>query len=134
MRTRIRKRPRPPEIGGLETKVLTHIWSVPEDTDAQSLCEALAAHSVSLSTIQTTLKRLHRKGLLARRRVGHAFLYRAAVTREGLISEMIEDMTHRLAQGDLEPVISGFFDLIDRANPALRDQLPNIARSDDEET
>jgi len=119
----MRKGPKAPEIGDLETKVLAHIWAASEPVNAHSLLEALTGHSASLSTIQTTLKRLHRKGLLSRQRLGHAYYYKAAVSREELISMMIEDVTHRLAGGDLEPVICGFFDLIDRTDPALRGSL-----------
>ena len=125
---------RAPPLGVLEIKVLGAIWDAPEDTNAQGLLDALTGHSVSLSTIQTTLKRLHRKGLVSRQRVGHAYVYRPAVSREALISLMLEDVTHRLAGGDLETVISGFFDLIDRTDPDLRTSLGsrNKPQPDDE--
>ncbi len=112
-----------PEIGELETKVLGLVWAAPEPVNAQGLCDALAQNSVSLNTIQTTLKRLHRKGLLSRERIGHAYFYTSAVTREELISRMIEGVSYRLAEGNLEPVIAGFFDLIDRTDPSIRSSL-----------
>lgn len=123
MRKLIRRTPKAPEIGALETRVLSLVWQAKEPINTQFLHEALVQDSVSLSNVQTTLKRLHRKGLLSRERIGHAFYYKAAVTREDLISRMIEDVSLRLAEGNLEPVISGFFDLIDRTDPALRSRL-----------
>lgn len=120
---RIRRFSKAPPIGGLEVKVLTCTWDSDDDVSAQSLHDALQDQGVSLSTIQTTLKRLHRKGLLSRSRIGHAFHYRAAVRREELISRMIEDVSFQLAEGDLQPVLSGFFDLIDKTDPDLRARM-----------
>ena len=47
---------------------------------------------------------------------------------EQLISMLIGDVTQRLAEGELEPVISGFIELIDSTDPKLLDQLEDCAK------
>ena len=83
----------------------------------------LEKRRISLSTIQATLERLHRKGLLTRVKVSRAFRYSAAVTRGRLIGVLIRDLTHSIAAGELEPVISGFVELVGDAQPELLEQL-----------
>lgn len=47
----------------------------------------------SLNTIQSTLDRLFKKGLLSREKQGHAFHYQAAVERDTFIGQLIRDVT-----------------------------------------
>jgi predicted transcriptional regulator len=112
-----------PTLGALEIAVLRAMWASAEPADARGLHELLAARRISLSTIQATLERLHRKGLLARAKLGRAYWYSAAVTQSGLIRTLIRDVTERLAAGELEPVISGFVELVRDEEPELLDRL-----------
>jgi len=111
-----------PPLGELEIAVLRHLWSAGQ-VDARSVLTTLAARGITLSTVQATLERLHRKGLLERSKVGRAYRYRAAVTQSQLIGALIRNLSQQLAAGELEPVISGFVDLVGEANPELLDAL-----------
>ena len=44
----------------------------------------------TLNTIQSTLDRLYKKGLLRREKQGHAFHYQAAMDRQAFIGKLIE--------------------------------------------
>lgn len=116
-----------PELGALELQVLKCLWSSQEPVDARRVHAALAARRISLSTVQATLERLHRKALLARSKAGRAYLYSAAVSRETLIGELIRNVAERLADGELEPVISGFVELVGDSDPKLLDDLQATA-------
>ena len=116
-------RQKAPELGALELQALKCLWSATQPLDARTVHAALAARSISLSTVQATLERLHRKGLLARIKVGRAYLYSASVSRESLIGALIRNVANRLADGELEPVISGFVELVGDSDPKLLDEL-----------
>lgn len=117
------KRSRTPELGALELEVLRQLWDCSESLDAHSVRIALSARPVSLSTVQATLERLHRKRFLNRTKIGRAYFYEAALSRERVIGSMIRDVAERLAEGELEPVISGFVDFVCDADPELLDEL-----------
>ena len=55
-----------PILGALEIAVLQCLWTAPGDLDARSLHDALAERRITLSTVQATVERLHRKGLVGR--------------------------------------------------------------------
>jgi len=111
-----------PALGKLEVAVLQCLWAAPGELDAQALHDELAERKITLSTVQATVERLHRKGLVERVKVSRAYRYRAAVTRGRLIGALIHDLSRQLAAGELDPVVSGFMDLAD-ANPELLDKL-----------
>jgi predicted transcriptional regulator len=59
-------------LGELESAVLERLWSAgPEDVKA--VHQAVGARrGITLNTVQSTMERLYRKGLLARDKVSHA--------------------------------------------------------------
>ena len=118
-----------PALGDLEVQILERLWAASEPVDARGVLAALAGRRISLSTVQATLERLHRKGLLARQKVSRAFVYSASVSRERLIGTLINDLAQRLAAGELEPVISGFVDLVGEADPELLLRLESTAKA-----
>jgi predicted transcriptional regulator len=123
MRFRKHTRRVPVALGNLEVAVLRELWRVGADVDARGVLEALAERRITLSTIQATLERLSRKGLLERTTVGRAYRYRAAVTQSTLLAGLIGNLARQVAAGELEPVISGFVELVGDASPELLDVL-----------
>ncbi len=123
-----------PVLGGLELAVLKRLWDLGDredpgtDVDARRMHEGLAERSISLSTIQATLERLTRKGLVSRAKRSRAYFYRAAVSREQLLSRLFGELTRNLAEGELAPAISGFIDLVGESDPQLLEQLEADAR------
>lgn len=113
----------PSALGDLEVAVLQAIWAAAGDVDARSVLTMLAERGITLSTVQATLERLSRKRLLKRTKVGRAYRYRAAVSRASLIAGLISELTQQIAAGELEPVISGFVELVGRSGPELLERL-----------
>jgi predicted transcriptional regulator len=102
---------------------MNHLWSG-ADGEAKAVHAALGKRrGITLSTIQSTLKRLFEKGLLARDKVSHAHVYRARATREdfhrGLLGELVGD----LMNGQADAVVSAFVDLAERAGPEHLERL-----------
>lgn len=96
------------QLGDLEIAVLERIWAGGEH-DARALHVELGQQrGISLSTIQSTLERLHRKGLLARRKVSHAYVYESAMARSELMARIVDGVLNRFDGGPSESLIAAF--------------------------
>ena len=78
-RKRLFKQQMPP-LGTRELDVMKILWRE-GDLSAQQTLEILGNGSISLSTMQSTLERLHRKGLVERSKSGRLYLYTAEIGR-----------------------------------------------------
>jgi predicted transcriptional regulator len=108
---------RAPQLGELEAAVMNHVWSRGEG-DAKSVHAALGKRrGITLNTIQSTLKRLFEKGLLARDKVSHAHVYRAGRSREEFHRGLLGELAGELMHAHPEAVVSAFVDLTERAGP-----------------
>ena len=67
-------------LGALEREVMAIVWDRGE-VNVRDTCARLSS-PVAYTTVMTTMDRLFKKGLLARRKVGRAFVYRATATKE----------------------------------------------------
>ena len=104
-------RQRTPALGDRELAVLNVLWhSAPQS--AQQVLDAMPDQKLSLSTIQSTLERLHRKNVLSRRKQARSFLYEPLMDRQALISSLLRDIVEDIAGGDLAPMVSGFMDVL----------------------
>jgi predicted transcriptional regulator len=113
-------------IGELEKAILEHLWSV-------GAAHAKAVHStigtqrgITLSTIQSTLERLHDKGLLSRGKVSHAYVYVPKVQREELMGRIIEDVMAAFADGKSQPMLSALIDFAARVDEKNLDRLERL--------
>lgn len=100
-----------PDLGTRELSVLEVLWEQDALT-CQAALERLPDADLSLSTVQSTFERLHRKDLVTREKVGRCYVYRALVTRENIISRLMHDIAESLTDGDAAPMVSGFLDYL----------------------
>ncbi len=102
---------------------MNHLWLGGEG-EAKSVHTALGKRrGITLNTIQSTLKRLYEKGLLARDKVSHAHVYAPAVTREAFHRGLIGGLVEGLLKEHTESVVTAFVDLAERAGPETLDRL-----------
>jgi predicted transcriptional regulator len=115
-----------PYLGALELAVLEALW-LQGALDAKTTHRSVGERrGISLNTVQSTLERLFRKGLLVRRKVSHAFLYTPAVQREELMGQLIGEVVETLSAGRPEPMLAAFVDLaakVDEENLARLERL-----------
>lgn len=108
---------RPPLLGTLESAVMEHLWKG-GDGEAKAIHKSLGARrGITLNTIQSTLKRLFEKNLLAREKVSHAHVYRPHVSREEFQRSALGELVAELMRGEAEAMVSAFVELTDRAGP-----------------
>jgi len=99
-----------------ELEVIETLWQQGPLTSLTAL-QHLESAGITLSTVQSTLERLHRKQLVNREKHGRAFVYTAALSRENMISNIMRDIADSLTDGDTAPMVSGFLDYLDNEQP-----------------
>jgi len=97
-------------MGALERSVMSLAWQRAE-ISVRDTCEKLGS-SVAYTTVMTTMDRLFKKGLLDRRKVGRAFVYRAVATQQQLENA----------------VLSSLVDAVSEQDRALLDELERLVR------
>jgi predicted transcriptional regulator len=116
-------------LGPLEREVMTLAWEQPE-ISVRECCERLGSR-VAYTTVMTTMDRLFKKGLLARRKAGHAFVYRAMATRqemEGAVAtELVQSLLRRDGSEPL-PILSFLVDAVSERDRALLAELERLVR------
>jgi predicted transcriptional regulator len=116
-------------LGVLEREVMSVVWSRGE-ISVREACGRLGA-AVAYTTVMTTMDRLFKKGLLARRKVGRAFVYDATATREELEGAVATELVHSLLQrhgGEPLPILSSLVDAVSDRDRALLDELERLIR------
>lgn len=117
---------RPPLLGELESAVMAHLWQGREG-DAKSVHQKLGRRrGITLNTVQSTLKRLYEKGLLAREKVSHAHVYSVRVTREQFHRGLLDQLIGGLMHDGAEAMVAAFVDLADRAGPSTLARLEQL--------
>lgn len=82
------------------------------------------------NTVQSTLDRLHRKGLAERDKVGRAYVYRASVSQREWVVRTLEavlgDLPHH---GGPNLLLSAFIDLAERTGTEQLEELERLVRA-----
>ena len=121
---------RMPSLGSRELDVLEVLWQT--ESECLSALDVLnklpqtthaSAHCISINTVQSTLERLVKKGLLKRAKSGRAFYYHAIVRKQELIGGLISDIAKDMTHGDMGLMMSGFMDFVSHEDPDLSEKL-----------
>ena len=116
-------------LGSLEREVMAVVWNH-DEISVRDACAQLGS-SVAYTTVMTTMDRLFKKGLLARRKVGRAFVYRATATREELEGAVATELVQSLFErpgGAALPILSSLVDAVSDRDRALLDDLERLIR------
>ena len=89
-----------------ELEVLKTLWDVgPETVRAVNAALRSQGRRWAYTTVQTLLQRLESKGFVACERSGAAHVFRAAVSRDGLVSRRLRDLADQLCGGTASPLL-----------------------------
>ncbi|MBM95983.1 MAG: hypothetical protein CMI09_09090 [Oceanospirillaceae bacterium] len=116
-----RRHSRTPNLGEREMAIMEVLWHAGPQS-AQSIQQTLD-DPISLSTVQSTLERLHRKQLLERQKNGRAYVYQALLQKADLVACLLSDIATDLGDADSQVLVAGFMDYLDGTAPDARGQL-----------
>jgi predicted transcriptional regulator len=107
--------------------VMTIVWDEGE-ISVRDACQRLGS-AVAYTTVMTTMDRLFKKRLLARQKVGRAFVYRAAASRDELEGAVATELVQSLLQRNRDeplPILSSLVDAVSDRDRALLDELERL--------
>jgi predicted transcriptional regulator len=116
-------------LGQLEHEVLKELWRRGE----MSVREVHLAFDerAAYTTLMTTLDRLHKKGLLNRRKQRRAFFYSPRVSQtefeQGIREDLLDGLLSRSAEG-VEPILSCIVEKVSERDRALLDELDRLVK------
>lgn len=111
------------QLGHLEKQVLHYLWQHKVADVKQVYAFFAKQRGGSLNTIQSTLERLFKKGLLSREKKGHAYHYQAKVERHDLIAQLIKNVTNDFITEDENSVVAAFSSISSELDEAQLDKL-----------
>jgi predicted transcriptional regulator len=115
-------------LGHLETQVMEILWSGGE-SNVREVAQLLQ-RPLAYTTVMTTLDRLFKKGLLARRKEDRAFVYSPKYSRGEWDEKRTGELITRLLAPDRssELLISCLVDAVGRHDATLLDELERKIR------
>jgi len=117
-------------LGPLETRVLEALWGAARPVTVRHVQQLFP--DLAYTTLMTTLDRLHRKGVVERRRLGRAFAYQPRCSRDELLGELVSGhVTDFLgASGTSTAILSTLVRAVGRRDAALLDELDALVQAE----
>lgn len=113
-------------LGDLEKAVLEDLWRHKAGDVKEVYGRVGVPRSISLNTVQSTLQRLHRKALLDREKISHAYVYTLGVQRAELVGAMISNLIASLGPNSTAPVLAAFVEFAARQDPSNLDYIVEL--------
>lgn len=128
-----RREPReavPPSLHELESEVMEDVWSAGEST-VREVMERLnrrTSKQRAYTTYMTIMARLHKKGVLDRRRDGKTDIYAPRLSREQFMASRAKSEVEELVAQYGDVALSHFARQFASLDPARRRALQRLAR------
>lgn len=117
-----------PRLGELELAVLEHLWNEDDGNVHETHAAVGQRRGISPNTVGSALERLHKKGLLSRRKVSHAYRYRATIDRETFRARRVIEAAGGLRALGKRGVLAAFVDLVADSDQAALVELERLVR------
>lgn len=109
-------------LGKLEIQVLEFLWAYGDASVKTTFEQVGIPRGVTQNTVQSTLERLHKKGMLSRTKTGHAFVYAPLLSRTNLLGTLISSVLGRFST-DRHSSALAFIDAAQRIDDRTLDLL-----------
>ena len=90
------KRARKIQLSDLQLAVMRVLWSRPEATTAEVVAALADERGLAHTTVATLLTRLEKRSVVAQRRDGRTWVYRATVSESEVQRSMVADLVASL--------------------------------------
>lgn len=115
-----------PKLGELERLVLEHLWSVDEADVLETHAAVGEGRGSSPNTVGSALDRLHKKGLVSRTKVSHAYRYRPTLDRDTFRARAVAEAAGGMRDLAKEGLLSAFVDLVAEVDDQALDRLERL--------
>jgi BlaI family transcriptional regulator, penicillinase repressor len=115
-------------LGSLQTEVLEVIWELGEATVAQMVEQIGRRRHVSYTTVLVAVQKLEKKGWLAHRCEGRAYVFRPRQSKDAVGRTLLRDLLHGAFRGDPQLLLSSLLDEESLGDAELRELRALIER------
>lgn len=116
-------------LGDLERAIMEVLWESHDPMTVRQVGSCLIDRDLAHTTVMTVLDRLAKKGFVRRQRVGRAWRYRPAESREAYVAELM--LTALDQTGDRQAALTRFARSVSGAEAeALRAALQTLSGAD----
>jgi predicted transcriptional regulator len=124
---------RKPQLASLQLAIMRILWHREEATvaDVRDLL-AEGGRDLAYTTVATMLAKMERKGQVAHRALGKAFVYHPVLRQEQVSRSMVADLAQRLFSGDVTLMVSHLLDGCELSNAELS-RLKALIRKKEQE-
>lgn len=119
-----------PRLPDSQAEVMEIIWREGAATvrDVFDSLNESSSHKRAYTTVMTTMRRLHDRGLLERQRHGKADIYRPSMTREDFMAGRALKEVAELVDEFGDVALQHFAAEMEKLEPSRRDALRQLAR------
>ena len=108
-------------FGELEAKIMESVW-VLDQASVQDVVGSLEGKQ-HYKTVMTVMNRLVSKGVLARRRMGKAYVYQATQSRNNLLADVVDRMVRGLLIDFRDLTLTQIVETMETVDPAALAKL-----------
>jgi predicted transcriptional regulator len=112
----------------LESAVMDAVWSRRWAEFSVADVHGALERPIAYTTVMTTVARLHKKGLLSRRRDGKRYLYEPRMNRETFLASTARDVIERLGDGLEHGTLALLAHTVTTADHETLEQLETMIR------
>lgn len=116
----------PTNLGELEMALLEYLWEHESSGVKQAHRVIGTPRQITLNTVQSAMKRLWEKGLLDRRKDGHAYIYSPKIDRRGLTEMMVGQLLDQVTGPRMDVALQAFVNLANQAGEETLDRLEEL--------
>lgn len=113
-------------LGELEAAVMEASWRLDEINVTAVHQLLLKDRQIAYTTVQTTLERLAKKGLLVRKMRGRNYVYRPAVSRDDFMTGIAQQVLHALFGNLQDHQLASLVDALDGVEGDTLDRLQRL--------
>lgn len=110
-------------LGDFELETLEYLWQSGSGSAKTVHAELGKKRGNTLNTVQSTLDRLYKKGLLDRNKQGHSYHYKCLSDRTEILTRKFNDLASELSGGELKSVFEAFIEFTSRVDASKLDEL-----------
>lgn len=110
-------------LGDFELETLEYLWRKGHGTAKTIHAELGQKRGNTLNTVQSTLDRLYKKGLLERTKKSHSYFYECLFNRTEVLARKFNDLATELSGGEMKSVFEAFIEFTSRVDATRLDEL-----------
>ena len=116
-------------LGTMEKEIMEALWNREEGSVKDVLDTFPPGRDVSYSTVITVTNRMAKKGLLAKRKVGKAYLYKPAYTKEQFLETVSKKIVEGVSGISLDAALVHFVDYMVKVEPEKMEYFSQLIES-----